>query len=154
MYEAYWQLREPPFDNAPNPKFFYQSPEHEEALVALISEQARPAGVAVLAGSMPEGVAPALYPRLIAVLRERGVPIVLDAAEPYLTPALQAGVDVVKPNRAELARWAGEPIPDAPTAARAAHRSCGVAFRRLTLSLGTQGHVGQATAAAGSEATV
>src|SRR5205809_505761 len=35
MYEAYWQLSEPPFDNSPNPKFFYLSPEHEEALYQL-----------------------------------------------------------------------------------------------------------------------
>src|SRR5881409_621617 len=36
MYEAYWELSEPPFDNSPNPKFFYLSPEHEEALVRLV----------------------------------------------------------------------------------------------------------------------
>jgi len=36
MYESYWQLSEPPFDNSPNPKFFYLSPEHEEALVRLV----------------------------------------------------------------------------------------------------------------------
>ena len=31
MYEAYWELAESPFDNSPNPKFFYLSPDHEEA---------------------------------------------------------------------------------------------------------------------------
>ena len=36
MYESYWELTEPPFDNSPNPKFFYLSPEHEEALVRLV----------------------------------------------------------------------------------------------------------------------
>jgi len=36
MYEGYWELSEPPFDNSPNPKFFYLSPEHEEALVRLV----------------------------------------------------------------------------------------------------------------------
>ena len=36
MYEAYWGLSAPPFDNAPNPKFFYLSPEHEEALMRLV----------------------------------------------------------------------------------------------------------------------
>ena len=36
MYEAYWGLTEPPFDNSPNPKFFYLSPEHEEALMRLV----------------------------------------------------------------------------------------------------------------------
>jgi type II secretory pathway predicted ATPase ExeA len=36
VYEAYWELTEPPFDNSPNPKFFYLSPEHEEALDRLV----------------------------------------------------------------------------------------------------------------------
>src|SRR5438128_2150605 len=36
MYESYWELSEPPFDNSPNPKFFYLSPEHEEALMRLV----------------------------------------------------------------------------------------------------------------------
>jgi type II secretory pathway predicted ATPase ExeA len=36
MYESYWGLTEPPFDNSPNPKFFYLSPEHEEALMRLV----------------------------------------------------------------------------------------------------------------------
>ena len=38
MYEAYWQLSEPPFDNSPNPKFFYLSPEHEEALMRRVAD--------------------------------------------------------------------------------------------------------------------
>ena len=36
MYEAYWNLAEAPFDNSPNPKFFYRSPEHDEALTRLV----------------------------------------------------------------------------------------------------------------------
>jgi hypothetical protein len=35
MYEAYWGLREAPFEGAPNPKFLYLSPGHEEALARL-----------------------------------------------------------------------------------------------------------------------
>ena len=36
MYEAYWGLREAPFEGAPNPQFLYLSPGHEEALARLV----------------------------------------------------------------------------------------------------------------------
>jgi general secretion pathway protein A len=36
MYEAYWNLKERPFINTPDPKFLYFSKEHEEALSRLI----------------------------------------------------------------------------------------------------------------------
>ena len=50
MYEAYWGLREPPFDNAPNPKFFYLSPEHEEALMRLVYAVRHRKGCGMLTG--------------------------------------------------------------------------------------------------------
>src|SRR4029434_3801089 len=50
MYEAYWQLTEPPFDNSPNPKFFYLSPEHEEALVRLVYTVRHRKGCGMLTG--------------------------------------------------------------------------------------------------------
>ena len=50
MYEEYWHLSEPPFDNSPNPKFFYLSPEHEEALVRLMYAVRQRKGCALLTG--------------------------------------------------------------------------------------------------------
>ncbi|MBI4677722.1 MAG: AAA family ATPase [Elusimicrobia bacterium] len=35
MYEEYWNLRELPFENTPDPKFFYASERHNEALSRL-----------------------------------------------------------------------------------------------------------------------
>ena len=35
MYQDYWGLRELPFENTPDPKFFYSSEEHKEALSRL-----------------------------------------------------------------------------------------------------------------------
>lgn len=35
MYAQYWGLSALPFENTPNPKFFYQSPQHQEALARL-----------------------------------------------------------------------------------------------------------------------
>ena len=50
MYEAYWGLTEAPFDNSPNPKFFYLSPEHEEALTRLVYVAKHRKGCGMLTG--------------------------------------------------------------------------------------------------------
>ncbi|PYN99734.1 MAG: hypothetical protein DMD89_10125 [Candidatus Rokuibacteriota bacterium] len=50
MYETYWGLKEQPFDNSPNPKFFYLSPEHDEALVRLMYAVSQRKGCALLTG--------------------------------------------------------------------------------------------------------
>ena len=50
MYEAHWRLAEPPFDNSPNPKFFYMSPEHEEALMRLVYTVRQRKGCGMLTG--------------------------------------------------------------------------------------------------------
>lgn len=36
MYEAYWNLKEMPFENTPDPRFLYHSAQHEEALARML----------------------------------------------------------------------------------------------------------------------
>lgn len=50
MYEAYWGLREEPFQVAPVPRFLYLSPCHEEALVRLLYAVRHRKGYAMLSG--------------------------------------------------------------------------------------------------------
>ena len=50
MYEAYWGLQELPFENTPNPRFLYQSPQHEEALARLMYVVEGRKGAGVLTG--------------------------------------------------------------------------------------------------------
>lgn len=50
MYEAYWGLSEPAFDNSPNPKFLYLSPDHEEALARMMYAVRHRKGCGLLTG--------------------------------------------------------------------------------------------------------
>ena len=36
MYADFFKFRELPFNNTPDPRFFYSTPDHEEALASLI----------------------------------------------------------------------------------------------------------------------
>jgi general secretion pathway protein A len=76
MYESYWQLSEPSFDNSPNPKFFYLSPEHEEALVRLVYAVRHRKGCGMLIGEYGCGkttLSRALIQRLEAERYEIGL---------------------------------------------------------------------------------
>lgn len=55
MYEEYWKLKEKPFENTPDPKFFYNSPHHEEALMRLYYVIKERKGAGLLTGEYGSG---------------------------------------------------------------------------------------------------
>lgn len=55
MYEEYWGLREKPFENTPNPRFYYRSPEHEEALARMLYAIRERKALAVISGEYGSG---------------------------------------------------------------------------------------------------
>lgn len=107
MYEAYWELSEPPFDNSPNPKFFYLSPEHEEALVRLVYTVRHRKGCGMLTGEYGCGkttLSRALIQRLEAERYEIGL-----LTNPSWTPVdflrevlYQLGVETPETRKPEL----------------------------------------------------
>src|SRR5713226_674894 len=107
MYEAYWELTEPTFDNSPNPKFFYLSPDHEEALVRLVYTVRHRKGCGMLTGEYGCGkttLSRALIQRLEAERYEIGL-----LTNPSWTPVdflrevlYQLGVETEEKNKPEL----------------------------------------------------
>jgi len=55
MYEHYWNLKEKPFENTPDPRFVYLSQKHEEALSRLIYAIREQKGAALLTGEYGSG---------------------------------------------------------------------------------------------------
>ena len=106
-----------------------------------LAASAAPGDMVVLAGSLPPGCPPDCYATLVARLRGQGAHVLLDASGDPLTRALAAPVlpHVIKPNRDELAAWAGEPLADmaALLAAARALQARGVA--KVVVSMGSEG---------------
>ncbi len=50
MYEAYWNFKEKPFQNTPDPKYLFLSSQHEDALMKLTYAVAQNLGAAMLTG--------------------------------------------------------------------------------------------------------
>lgn len=50
MYENYWKLKEKPFENTPDPRFLYNSPQHEEGLNRLLYVVKESKGAGLLTG--------------------------------------------------------------------------------------------------------
>lgn len=61
----------------------------------------------VLAGSVPQGVDKNIYRDIIELVHKKGAKVLLDADGELFTNALEAGPDIIKPNRVELEQYAG-----------------------------------------------
>lgn len=55
MYCDYFGLHTPPFNNTPDPRFFYEAPEHEEALASLIFAAQHRKGFVLVTGEVGSG---------------------------------------------------------------------------------------------------
>ncbi len=73
-----------------------------DALASALDARLEPGGVVAISGSLPRGVPSGAYRLLIELAHERHCRVVLDTSGPALELALASGVDVVKPNAAEL----------------------------------------------------
>lgn len=88
----------------------------DEAITARVQAAvegfAGPDALIVLSGSLPPGCHAGIYADMVARLRGLGARVLLDTSGAPLTAALKAEVlpSIIKPNRRELAAWAGEPL--------------------------------------------
>jgi 1-phosphofructokinase len=118
------------------------SPQAVEDLCRRVEALAGPDRWFVLCGSVPVGLQPGIYARLIDLIRARGGRVVLDTSGVPLREALRRGPDAAKPNVAELAEHAGR-SHDQPQDVADAARSLllGQGVRLAVVSMGGDGAV-------------
>ncbi len=113
------------------------SPADLEALAQQIA--ALDADYFVLAGSLPPGVAPAIYRDLVTALRARGKRAVLDASGEPLVHALEAKPHLFKPNIHELGELLGETISGEQAVIAAARKLIATGIEQVVVSMGKDG---------------
>lgn len=90
--------------NEPGPEI---QKEQLEALFAKLEGYAGADTLFILAGSIPNGVDQQVYADITRLVHEKGATVLLDADGELFRHSLEAGPDIIKPNRVELEEYAG-----------------------------------------------
>jgi 1-phosphofructokinase family hexose kinase len=122
--------------NEPGPSI---SAGEAERLLAQVRSLAHPGDCWVLSGSLPPGLPPEIYARIITCVQERGGKALLDSSGEALAHGCPAGPYLVKPNESEAAALAGLPVEDLAGVARAAAAIRALGPACVAISLGRQG---------------
>ncbi|RZQ62539.1 1-phosphofructokinase [Amycolatopsis suaedae] len=112
-----------------------------EDIVRTVLAAAEQAEWVVASGSLPPGVPDTFYAELGHALRDLGVRFAVDTSGPALRAALAAEPALVKPNRDELAEFAGHPITTVADVVRVAERMRRDGAGTVLASLGADGAV-------------
>lgn len=96
----------------------------------------------MLAGSIPPGVPPSFYARLIAIAREKKVKTLLHADGGALREGIEMGPTVVTPNQQEAERLLGRTLLTRTHYLDAAQQIRAMGAESVVLSLGSRGAVG------------
>lgn len=90
--------------NEPGPVI---SQEQMQELMDKLAGYAAEDTLFILAGSIPSGVGKNIYADIIRMAHKKGAKVLLDADGELFRNSLEAGPDIIKPNRAELEEYAG-----------------------------------------------
>ncbi|WP_128375215.1 1-phosphofructokinase [Streptomyces cavernae] len=124
--------------NAPGPEL---SPTEAELLLETVRGQSGAASWIACCGSLPRGLDPSWYAKLVARAHSAGARIALDTSGPALLAALRERPDVVKPNAEELAEAVGRPLATVGDAVKAAEELRALGADAVLASLGADGQL-------------
>jgi 1-phosphofructokinase family hexose kinase len=115
-----------------------------ERLETMVGRKLKGASWLLICGSLPPGVPPALYSRLIAVAREHKVKTLLDTDGEPLREGVEAGPTVVAPNQQEAERLLSRALLTRSNFVEAVNRIRQMGAESVILSLGSRGAMGAA----------
>ncbi len=110
-----------------------------EKLFSRLLKLVQPGTWVVIAGSLPTGVEPNFLVELIHKLRDADAKIAVDSSGAALAAAVEAGIDLAKPNNHELAELLGADLSDFQSILSAARELNRERVPNLIVSLGDEG---------------
>jgi 1-phosphofructokinase family hexose kinase len=113
-----------------------------ESIESLVRARLPQAKWLMLCGSVPPGVPPDFYSKLIRIAREQGVKVLLDTDGPALIHGVEAGPTVVSPNQPEAERLLNTALITRGHFLDAASRIQKMGAEWVILSLGARGAIG------------
>jgi len=124
--------------NSPGPEL---SPEEQEALEQAVRRRLPEASWLLLCGSLPPGVSPELYRRLIQAAHEHAVRTLVDTDGHVLQDAITGRPTTVSPNQQEAERLMNKALITRAHFQRAAEQIKAMGAGSVMLSLGKRGAV-------------
>jgi len=118
------------------------TPEEVGRLEEAVRRNLSGASWLLLCGSLPPGVPPAFYSKLIGIAQKLGVKTLLDTDGEALLEGLRARPTVVAPNQQEAERLLNAALVSRSQALEAAQRIRGLGPESVVLSLGSRGAIG------------
>lgn len=112
-----------------------------DAVTAAVLAEAKAARWVVICGSLPPGVPDGFYAELCRCFAGTQVQTAVDASGPALLAAIEAGPDLLKPNRDELAEAVGRPVERISDVVEAAEELRARGAKSVLASLGADGAV-------------
>jgi 1-phosphofructokinase family hexose kinase len=122
--------------NEPGPTI---TPTDQQALLDKVTAVCKHGDWWVLAGSLPPGVPPTYYQRLISIINQSGARVVLDTSGEPLSHGCHAGPFLIKPNDYELEKLTGMPTGDRNEILAAAKSLDSLGVSNSLVSMGKHG---------------
>jgi len=95
--------------------------------------------ILIISGSLPPGVHPEIYYKIMEIAKRKGSKIVLDTDGDALKTSIQMFPDVIKPNVHELSRLSGMELKDINIIINTAHTICDQGTGIVLVSMGASG---------------
>jgi 1-phosphofructokinase family hexose kinase len=120
-----------------------QSPNGEDitALHQAIAHLTQEYDWFILSGSLPAGVSPDIYGKLITTLKAADKIVVLDASGESLRQAISFAPDAIKPNLDELQELIGQPLVDEAAIVEAIQTLLAKGIHTVIVSMGAKGAI-------------
>jgi len=118
---------------------FLVSPKEAERFLEKFPQTIENSQVVTISGSVPRGMEKDIYNRMISQVKKLGKKVILDTSGELLKRGLEAGPDMIKPNKEELEQLFGTELKDRHEAAKIARKLRENGVGQVAVSLGKDG---------------